>query len=229
MKVLNKIALWIIVVCFPVLLLASTLGILVNNIGTYNYIIEKYNVQLVTGIDELQLRQIYQHWIDFYNNKEESPRYEYPDNQGEYRELLSEKELIHLYDVKGLMRLDYIVISISLILFAISVLLLIYLDRSRWQMLARAVFRGSSLTVILFVVIVASSVFCFDQLFILFHKLSFSNDFWILNPATDYLAMMFPGGFFSDVVIIAFSSILVTALVCGIVTFTILKRKRLAM
>ena len=38
----------------------------------------------------------------------------------------------------------------------------------------------------------------FDSLFLLFHQLSFSNDFWQLDPSKDYLIIMFPLGFWLD-------------------------------
>ena len=43
-----------------------------------------------------------------------------------------------------------------------------------------------------------SALFGFDQLFYQFHLLSFSNEFWQLDPAKDYLIMLFPGGFWYD-------------------------------
>ena len=36
----------------------------------------------------------------------------------------------------------------------------------------------------------------FDGLFILFHQLSFANDLWMLNPATDLLIRLMPTSFF---------------------------------
>jgi integral membrane protein (TIGR01906 family) len=39
----------------------------------------------------------------------------------------------------------------------------------------------------------------FEQLFLQFHLLSFSNDLWQLNPATDRLIQMFPLGFWFQV------------------------------
>jgi integral membrane protein (TIGR01906 family) len=38
----------------------------------------------------------------------------------------------------------------------------------------------------------------FDQLFLAFHLVSFSNDLWQLDPSRDYLIAMFPEGFFLD-------------------------------
>ena len=42
------------------------------------------------------------------------------------------------------------------------------------------------------------ALFNFDQLFLQFHLLSFTNEFWQLDPAKDYLIMLFPGGFWYD-------------------------------
>lgn len=36
----------------------------------------------------------------------------------------------------------------------------------------------------------------FDSLFILFHKIAFTNDLWLLNPRTDLLIRLMPTGFF---------------------------------
>ena len=36
----------------------------------------------------------------------------------------------------------------------------------------------------------------FDSLFILFHHLAFTNDLWLLNPATDLLIRLMPVAFF---------------------------------
>ena len=38
----------------------------------------------------------------------------------------------------------------------------------------------------------------FDQVFLAFHRVSFANDFWKLDPSRDYLVMMFPEGFWFD-------------------------------
>jgi integral membrane protein (TIGR01906 family) len=225
MKIIKNIALWILVICFPLLLISSALGILVNNIGTYNYIINEYKVTLVTAIDEQQLREIYQHWIDYYNHRADTPQFEYRDSRGEYHQLLSEKEVVHLQDVRGLMQLDYTVITVIFVLIIISALIMVLLDKTRWQYLARAIFRGGALTVGLFIIMIFLSICCFDQIFILFHQISFTNEFWILDPSRDYLIMMFPGGFFSDVVIIMSCAILAVAVICGGISAAILKWK----
>ena len=61
----------------------------------------------------------------------------------------------------------------------------------------------------------------FDTLFTEFHLISFSNDFWLLDPNIDVLIMMFPDGFWFDVV--AFITILtaVLAVIVGGVGFVL--------
>ena len=54
-----------------------------------------------------------------------------------------------------------------------------------------------------------ASIASFEQLFLLFHQLSFANDLWILNPYTDYLLILFPGGFWFDATMrVALTSVL---------------------
>jgi integral membrane protein (TIGR01906 family) len=40
----------------------------------------------------------------------------------------------------------------------------------------------------------------FDSAWEDFHKLMFSNDFWLLNPATDHLIQIFPPAFWQNIV-----------------------------
>jgi integral membrane protein (TIGR01906 family) len=42
----------------------------------------------------------------------------------------------------------------------------------------------------------------FDPLFTMFHEISFSNDFWKLNPADSYLVRMFPQQFWLECVML---------------------------
>ena len=57
--------------------------------------------------------------------------------------------------------------------------------------------RGGLLCVLALVTVVAVlAVVDFDSLFILFHKVAFTNDLWLLDPRTDLLIRLMPIGFF---------------------------------
>jgi uncharacterized membrane protein len=69
----------------------------------------------------------------------------------------------------------------------------------------------------------------FDQLFLQFHFLAFTNDFWQLDPSRDYLIMLITGGFQYDVFLFC---ALVTAggavILGGLATGLLLSTKRKA-
>jgi integral membrane protein (TIGR01906 family) len=58
-------------------------------------------------------------------------------------------------------------------------------------------------------------LFDFDQLFLKFHLLSFANELWQLNPASDYLIMLVPQGFQYDVASLWTMGTAVGALILG--------------
>ena len=113
--------------------------------------------------------------------------------------LFNEREVIHLMDVKGLIRLNNLILLVTL------VYVLGYTATTLWQkdhnQLAWGLVGGGSLTLTLMILLGLGMLLNFDQLFRQFHLLSFTNEFWQLNPATDYLIMLFPGGFWYDAMI----------------------------
>jgi integral membrane protein (TIGR01906 family) len=59
----------------------------------------------------------------------------------------------------------------------------------------------------------------FNSIFYIFHILSFSNDLWLLDPATDYLIMMFPSGFFFDGAIVIVTTIISAAIIIWLAAY----------
>ena len=119
---------------------------------------------------------------------------------GETEPAFSDKENLHMADVKGIVSLLKIVrwAGGGIVIGALLVLYLKSKD-NKAQFLSDAV-RGFALSA-LFLLLIATvlaiwSTVNFDGLFVTFHKLSFSNDLWILNPNTDLLVALMPLPFF---------------------------------
>jgi len=55
----------------------------------------------------------------------------------------------------------------------------------------------------------------FDQLFLQFHLFSFTNELWQLDPARDYLIMLFPGGFWYDAAVFCALAAVGLAIILG--------------
>ena len=70
--------------------------------------------------------------------------------------------------------------------------------RAHVPTLARRTLWGGVLTVGLLVAFGLAATVGFDALFLLFHRVSFANDFWQLDPRTDYLVLLFPQNFWFD-------------------------------
>ncbi|MBA7564156.1 hypothetical protein ES708_05818 [subsurface metagenome] len=118
-------------------------------------------------------------------------------------ELFNQREVGHLKDVKGLIRLDYRVLLGTLIyVLAYAGVCLFWQRRRYWRRLAWGVVGGSSLTLIVMLALGVGALFNFEQLFIQFHLLSFTNELWMLDPSRDYLIMLFPSGFWYDAAIL---------------------------
>ncbi|MBR6186974.1 MAG: DUF1461 domain-containing protein [Clostridia bacterium] len=144
--------------------------------------------------------EAYAHAIaEYLNGKGETPRVKDAET-GEWTDAFSEKENLHLRDVKGLVNLLKAVrwIGGGLVIAVIGALYMLK-KQERPRMLSNAV-RGFALAALfLFVFFTALSVWGavdFDGLFVTFHKAAFANDLWLLNPHADLLLALMPVPFF---------------------------------
>lgn len=230
MKIARAIAYWIFVICWPVLLVTSTIHLGVSNIHTYEYSFEKYEVSQSTGIDETQLNQVARRLVDYFNSRVDTPQITVTKNGDEF-ELFHDYELVHLEDVKRLFQIDFRLQVASLGYIALYVLLFLW-RKGRWQDLARGITRGCALTLGLIAVLGIASIFNFEQVFVQFHYLIFgdpSSSPWMLDPGKDYLIMLFPPEFWQSIAFLGGATIAIEALLLGgiswIVPFVHKRRK----
>jgi integral membrane protein (TIGR01906 family) len=196
--------------------------------SVYEYCIHNYNISQVTGIDNSQLEKVYKRWIDFYNLKADSPQISVTNMQGQTINILSPDEVVHMTDVKKLMLLDYNVQIVSLVVLLLSIGFLIFKGgKKKWVLLLSGIFFGCVLIFALIALLALVFLLDFNQAFIIFHLLSFSNSFWLL-PANSYLLMMFPEDFFNFIFIFVFGIIILESIIIGGASFALrawLKRR----
>jgi len=128
-------------------------------------------------MERAQLSEIARRLVDYFNSKVETPQMNVVNQYGEEFELFHDYELIHLRDVKGLFQLDHRVQEASLAYIVIYSVLFLLWRKGRWQNLAKEVSWGCALTLALMVVLGIASIFGFEQLFVQFHRISFSNPY----------------------------------------------------
>ena len=111
---------------------------------------------------------------------------------GEPVEAFQPHERQHMADCRALFRLDrrvlYAGAMLSAALFALG-------------LGERRIFKGCMIGIGAVMAVAAAvavaAMVDFDRLFILFHRLSFANDLWLLDPRTDLLIRLMPIGFFT--------------------------------
>jgi integral membrane protein (TIGR01906 family) len=199
---LHKVAFWTVAALFvlsvPLFLVTGSVTWAFNDPGLYNRGFEKYNISLYTGITDADLRQAGADIRHYFNSGDE-PLVVRTRVFGEEREIFSQREVVHMRDVKELVRGVYLLAGLSGI-YIISVIIggFARSRRAFVDTLARLFLWGGLLTLAFLLVMGLFAATGFDTLFLKFHQLSFSNDFWQLDPRRDYLIMMFPLGFWFD-------------------------------
>jgi integral membrane protein (TIGR01906 family) len=197
MKVLLLIFKGFLILSVPVFLIIVASDIVIKTRFIYEYDFWRYEISEKTSIELTSLRKIGKEIRTYFQNNEEYLSVETTINN-QNRFLFNQREIHHMKDVKNLINL---IDSIGLIIgciFIIFSLMLVFYDHNWKETLLRSILLSGLLSFFLVILISITFLVFFDYFFILFHKISFSNDLWILNPKTDYLIMMFPESFFRD-------------------------------
>ena len=188
----------VFIAAVPVLLIAASVAWAVNDLGLYARGFDKYDIPAVTGIEREDLIQAGQEIQGYFNSTIE-PLDVRARVHGRERALFNYREIVHMADVKDLIWVVYGAGALAF-LFLVGVGAAGFARKGRTfaPTLCRRILWGSEATVALVALVGLISLFAFDQLFLLFHQVSFANDFWQLDPRRDYLVMMFPEGFWLD-------------------------------
>lgn len=124
------------------------------------------------------------------------------ENEGADQKFFNEREIVHMSDVRGLISTFRVVQRVAFIYAIIFLILSLLLQGSRAvERIGRYSIVGAVFTIVLVVVFGSLALIDFDNLFTRFHLISFSNDFWLLDPKTDRLIQMFPFDFWYNATI----------------------------
>ena len=191
----------------PVILIITSLDILVRYDLIYEYNMESNDTPLQTGLSEETLRDTNDKIRDYF----------YGDQELLDVAIYSSKEILHMQDVKSLINFIFNFGRICSIIFCIfSFVLFYYFSVQLVSIFKYSLYLFSCLLIFLGL----GFIFLFNQIFLIFHQISFTNDLWILNPETDFLLIMFPESFFRDVAIM----IVVLAILINLLLFLSIRK-----
>ena len=190
-------------------LVAGSVAWAVNDPGLYRNGFQRYHTAARSGITDADLIAIGAQLRRYFNTRAEPLAVRAPI-YGIEQDVFNAREVAHMYDVKRLVRGTYWV-AVGSALWILATLAAGFALRRREYVgpAARLALWGGGVTLAAVAAVGLASIAAFEQLFLLFHQLSFANDLWILNPRTDYLLILFPGPFwFNATMRVALTSIL---------------------
>jgi integral membrane protein (TIGR01906 family) len=210
-----RIATILFFISIPVLLITTNVRWAANEVGLYHYSFDKYDAEAATGIPRSQLDRAADKLVRYFNDDNEAIRV-FVQEDDRRVPLFSERETSHLTDVKNLFRTVFRVQEASLafaLVFVVGVF--IWATEAPLRLLARILVQASLLTLGLLALFAVLALVGFDELFLRFHLVAFTNDLWKLNPDTDHLIQMFPRDFWFDATMLVAGLTAVEAVLLG--------------
>lgn len=130
----------------------------------------------------------------FLRGEREQFQYSFIRQDGQEVYCFHEREQAHMADCRGLFSLCRRVMLISFLSAAVLLgAVLLIRQPSSALCGARWGIRGVAAVLL---VMAAAAVIDFDAVFVLFHRLSFANDLWLMDPHTDMIIRLMPLSFF---------------------------------
>ena len=203
------------IAAIPLFLITLNVTWAVNDLSLYRRGFDTYNVASVTGIERDGLITAARQIRRYFNSTTE-PLDIRAVIFGEEQDLFSQREVVHMRDVKRLIWGVYGVGAAAAVYILGFAIVSFYLHRRLFvPSLSRYTLLGSGLTLTLVGAVGLVALVGFAALFNFFHQVSFSNDFWRLNPRTDHLVMMFPQEFWFDATMFVALATVAEAIVLG--------------
>lgn len=188
------------VTLFVFVLLITSVEILSFRMSFYEKMFDRLEVAQTIGITDEELMGATQVLLDYTRGRTNSLDFEVMI-KGQPEQMFNQRERDHMVDVQVLMKTVLAFRNISTLFVAIMLVVSLgmgdYLDfLLNKEILGKVLFGFVFAMSALGIFILAD----FDSFWLLFHRILFRNDLWLLNPATDRLIMMVPLEFFMALV-----------------------------
>lgn len=169
--------------------------------GNMNYFrkeFEKYNVTRNIDMEMDDIMYVMDELMDYLHGDREDLENIVTEVNGETRDFFTEREKTHMADCKVLFDGGFAIRKGAAVVFAALTLLLVFKKKfSLRRFLKYAALFSVIIAAGAGILAVAASI-DFNACFIVFHKLFFNNDLWILDPAEDLIINILVEPFFAD-------------------------------
>lgn len=200
MKLFRNIAAALSLMMF---IIAASVTITLNFRSLYYFDINHLNIAETSGIDAETIKKNYDILID-YNSMFNHDTLYFPDFA------MSEHGRIHFEEVKVIfVALQYIFIA-TLIL---SIIFIVINTKKRDSLYLKL---ASVFTVVIPAALGIFIAANWEQAFVTFHHIFFSNDYWIFDPAKDAIITVLPDTFFMHCAIMILALVILGSIICAV-------------
>lgn len=184
----------------------------------YTYAVENYHADQVSGIPESELLRATHSIRTYFTDNRRNLDITVSNDDGDTVPLFNEREIAHMRDVKALVQRVYVLLDLAIAYLILYSAVTLWRRRRPGRALALGLLRAATIVGLLIIAAGVASFFDFEQIFTEFHVLSFSNDFWQLDPAVDHLVQIFPQGFWLDITLFVGVLALIGALIIAMLS-----------
>ena len=175
------------------LFISAILGIIFYNcfnLDFYKNFYSKGNLTANIGTTSDELINNTSNLLDYLNSKAELNT-----------SWFSEKDILHMKDVKTLYTVSFYTMIFFIAIFIISTILIMFLYKNHTMFYITRTFNKTLLAFIVLIIVLAGIIsYNFNSFWIKFHQLLFSNDLWLLSPDESNLIKMVPEEFFISLI-----------------------------
>lgn len=199
MNYIRQLSTVLFIIAIPVALVTTNIRVVLNEPRLYTYAADHYDTPATTGIDRDEILRASGELRDYFNNDADTI-FIRVQKDGAPISLFSERETLHLQDVKSLLKTSFRVQELAMVfVLAYVVAVFIWAREGSLRLLAKQVLLSTAVSVSLIAALGVVAISGFEGVFEQFHVIAFDNDLWKLNPQRDHLIQMFPQGFWETV------------------------------
>ncbi len=196
-RTVRRLATALLAISLVILGVVVPVHIVSFNLEFYQSEWEKQGVPADTGMSMPDLTRSASALLDYFTGKAPTPQVEVAVHD-RVQPLYNSKELTHLEDVKKLFGFGF---TLEQVLLAEALGICLYFVKSgNRRTLSRALLTAGGVTLGIFAALAIPARMDFSGFWTDFHLLTFTNELWLLNPATDWLVRIYPEGFFLSAV-----------------------------
>jgi integral membrane protein (TIGR01906 family) len=218
-KILWFLASATFVVMLILFLLFTDVQVMAFDRNYFNQQYDKYQIPQSIGISTQDLMIATDNLLDYIDDKREDLDFQMPI-KGVQQEFFSERDKLHMIDVKNLFVQGKNIRNIAFGYCMIFIALFFYKAHNRRRRFSKLLIYTFVFGIVPVFLLAILMNIDFYKYFTIFHEIFFNNDLWQLEPAKDRLINMYPEAFFSDIafkIVFYYIGELILLLVAGII------------